>query len=154
MKITILSLVGLVCVSCGGEPFSSSDLFEIVEDAANDAVDAAVSPTDADASQDAVAYVTDAYVARGDACTPMTKAWTCSSSSPPISIVIDGPATFCVANFDNHPVSPRVTPAECQCQETYNCACIMALTSNPCGFGDASAMTCSDQGFGPEIECP
>lgn len=90
-------------------------------------------------------YVQDSYVRDSYVCSPTSGAWPCANPFFPYATTsISRPTQYCVDPGSNQPVFADPVPAECQCAETYSCACLRASGAAPCGPVDGSTWSCAD----------
>ena len=171
--------------ACGGAPFST-ETFDAgpaveAETSAPDVADAsdsggAESPEvdaggeaetstarDAYVAPEVDAYVTppvDAYVA--PACTPLTTTFPypsgCGGSSVTTAITDQYFVLRLGVGSDGYPgCEEGMTPSQCQCQETYNCECILAHADywqSACLTTVVGPGTCSVSTGTPTVTCP
>jgi hypothetical protein len=161
-------LLLLILVGCGGDPFTARQDLSLPSAAtgndASDAVDANGdvvgvdvamldgSPPQRDSGSNLLdagepdstgvdANESDSGTETGPVCTPLSGLGAC----PPSDIMLAIPANFSITNIGEYGPNPQTvyycrvpTPPQCQCAETYNCACIQAAvgcSTNPYALG-------------------
>ena len=123
--------------------------------------DAPPPPVDAgDAGTDSPVVVDAGHDAGHDApppppvdagCTPFV------AKAPPVCSMGSAPGTFCTFFEISSSYLATVTPPECQCAETFTCACLYAHGVDTAAFCTASTppVKCTDNAnSGPTVECP
>jgi len=158
MKLSLLSL--LLLVGCGGDPFTT-DLLRVSNEAGDDVVsetgdqdsgvdtdsDTPDAKTDAKPQHDGghdSGELPDSGVADADAaqtCTPLNAHTVVTDAGCASSITY--PEFFQIKLVDNSVCSDQVTPPVCQCQETYNCACITAYDMQGACVGGGTWVGCT-----------
>lgn len=84
----------------------------------------------------------------GPTCTPLNRTWSCAYAGHVIN-GIKAPVSFCL--YDINGLSANgYTTFDCQCAETYNCACVG--NHNPCNSGE-HITKCVDTTDGPIVSC-
>jgi hypothetical protein len=129
-------------IACGGAPFTT-ELLTAPDPAPVDSGtvdhDAGPGPDHEDAGAVDSSKETDASQAqdawvRPDACSPLT-GFTYACTLGAHTVEATAPGEVCVTGINDGVIAPAPTPTDCQCAETYNCACVLAAIEGPCGSG-------------------
>jgi hypothetical protein len=142
-----LLLVLPLVIACGGAPFTDALLgpedggVPLRDEDAPDATPKEAGSADAgvgSSSSDAATPI-DSWVApppdAARTCTPFGPTiFTCTLGSS--TRTGEAPANVCIKGlFSPTELDVIATPTECQCLETYTCACLLDPHRNPCGNG-------------------